>query len=152
MALNTAFAQEQKKKPNVLFIAIDDLKPILGCYGDKQIKTPNIDRLAKMGTVFLSNYCQQAVCGPTRASIMTGMRPDYTKIWDLKTKMRDKNPDIVSIPQYFASKGYSSQGIGKVYDPRCVDKELDKPSWSVSYYKTAKKYYATQYGEPALER
>jgi arylsulfatase A-like enzyme len=152
IAANFSFAQEQKKKPNVLFIAIDDLKPILGCYGDKQIKTPNIDRLAKMGTVFLSNYCQQAVCGPTRASIMTGMRPDYTKIWDLKTKMRDKNPDIVSIPQYFASKGYSSQGIGKVYDPRCVDKELDKPSWSVPYYKTAKKYYAAQYGEPALER
>ena len=152
IAANFSFAQEQKKKPNVLFIAIDDLKPILGCYGDKQIKTPNIDRLAKMGTVFLSNYCQQAVCGPTRASIMTGMRPDYTKIWDLKTKMRDKNPDIVSIPQYFASKGYSSQGIGKVYDPRCVDKELDKPSWSVPYYKTAKKYYAPGYGEPALER
>jgi len=152
IAVSFSFAQEQKKKPNVLFIAIDDLKPILGCYGDKQIKTPNIDRLAKMGTVFLSNYCQQAVCGPTRASIMTGMRPDYTKIWDLKTKMRDKNPDIVSIPQYFVSKGYSSQGIGKVYDPRCVDKELDKPSWSVPYYKTAKKYYAPEYGEPALER
>jgi hypothetical protein len=152
VASNFSFAQEQKKKPNVLFIAIDDLKPVLGCYGDKQIKTPNIDRLAKMGTVFLSNYCQQAVCGPTRASIMTGMRPDYTKIWDLKTKMRDKNPDIVSIPQYFVSKGYSSQGIGKVYDPRCVDKELDKPSWSVPYYKTAKKYYAPEYGEPALER
>ena len=149
---NFSFAQEQTKKQNVLFIAIDDLKPILGCYGDKQIKTPNIDRLAKMGTVFLSNYCQQAVCGPTRASIMTGMRPDYTKIWDLKTKMRDKNPDILSIPQYFASKGYSSQGIGKVYDPRCVDKELDKPSWSVPYHKTAKKYYAPEYGEPALER
>ena len=152
IAVSFSFAQEQKKKHNVLFIAIDDLKPILGCYGDKQIKTPNIDRLAKMGTVFLSNYCQQAVCGPTRASIMTGMRPDYTKIWDLKTKMRDKNPDIVSIPQYFVSKGYSSQGIGKVYDPRCVDKELDKPSWSVPYYKTAKKYYAPEYGEPALER
>ena len=59
VATNFSFAQEQKKKPNILFIAIDDLKPILGCYGDKQIKTPNIDRLAKMGTVFLSNYCQR---------------------------------------------------------------------------------------------
>ena len=66
---------QEKTKPNILFIAIDDLKPILGCYGNTLIKTPNIDRLAKMGTVFMSNYCQQAVCGPTRASIMTVREP-----------------------------------------------------------------------------
>ncbi len=91
---------QEKTKPNILFIAIDDLKPILGCYGNTLIKTPNIDRLAKMGTVFMSNYCQQAVCGPTRASIMTGKRPDYTKVWDLKTKMRDINPEILTLPQH----------------------------------------------------
>jgi arylsulfatase A-like enzyme len=145
-------AAQQVSKPNILFIAIDDLKPILGCYGNTLIKTPNIDRLAKMGTVFMSNYCQQAVCGPTRASLMTGKRPDYTRIWDLKTKMRDMNPDILSLPQYLITQGYSTQGIGKVYDPRCVDKENDKPSWSVQYYKTNKKYYPAQTGEPALER
>ncbi|NCZ84929.1 MAG: NAD-dependent epimerase/dehydratase family protein, partial [Burkholderiaceae bacterium] len=83
-------------------IAVDDLKPILGAYGNTFIKTPNIDRLAKMGTTFLNNYCQQAVCGPTRASLMTGRRPDHTKVWDLKTRMRDKNPAIISIPQYFS--------------------------------------------------
>jgi arylsulfatase A-like enzyme len=143
---------QKTQKPNVLFIAIDDLKPILGCYGDKLIKTPNIDRLAKMGTVFLNNYCQQAVCGPTRASLMTGKRPDYTKVWDLKTKMRDINPDILTIPQYFSKNGYSTQGIGKVYDPRCVDKEIDGPSWSVPYYKTDNKYYDPNLGEPALGR
>ncbi len=143
---------QQKAKPNVLFIAIDDLKPILGCYGNTLIKTPNIDRLAKMGTMFMSNYVQQAVCGPTRASLMTGKRPDYTKVWDLKTRMRDVNPDILSLPQYFASQGYSTQGIGKVYDVRCVDKDIDKPSWSVPYYKTDKKYYPAELGEPALER
>ena len=148
LIFNHSFAQE-KKKMNVLFIAVDDLKPLLGCYGDKMIKTPNIDRLAKNGTIFLSNYCQLAVCGPTRASIMTGKRPDYTKVWDLKTKMRDVNPDIVSIPQYFASQGYSSQGIGKVYDPRCVDDQIDKPSWTVPYYKTNKKYYSSLTGAPA---
>jgi arylsulfatase A-like enzyme len=140
---------QNKPKPNVLFIAIDDLKPILGCYGDKMIKTPNIDRIAKNGTIFFANYCQQAVCGPTRASIMTGKRPDYTKIWDLKTKMRDMNPDILSIPQYFVSQGYSTQGVGKVYDIRCVDKDIDKPSWSVPYYKTDKNLYSKQTGEPA---
>ena len=140
---------QQSSKPNILFIAIDDLKPILGCYGNTMIKTPNIDRLAKMGTVFLNNYCQQAVCGPTRASLMTGKRPDYTKVWDLKTPMRNVNPDILSLPQYLISQGYSTQGIGKVYDPRNVDKELDIPSWSVPYYKTNKKYYAAGTGEPA---
>ncbi len=153
MFLTSVFAiGQQSAKPNVLFIAIDDLKPILGCYGNTLIKTPNIDRLAKMGTMFMSNYVQQAVCGPTRASLMTGKRPDFTKVWDLKTKMRDVNPDILSLPQYFASQGYSTQGIGKVYDPRCVDKDIDKPSWSVPYYKTDKKYYPAEFGEPALER
>jgi arylsulfatase A-like enzyme len=143
---------QKSEKPNILFIAIDDLKPILGCYGDSMVKTPNIDRLANMGTVFMSNYCQQAVCGPTRASLMTGKRPDYTKVWDLKTPMRNINPDILSLPQYFASQGYSTQGIGKVYDPRDVDKENDKPSWSVPYYKTDLKYYDPKFGEPANGR
>ena len=143
---------QAKPRPNILFIAIDDLKPLMGCYGNTIVKTPNIDRLAKRGTVFLQNYCQQAVCGPTRASLMTGMRPDYTKVWDLKTRMRDVNPDIISLPQYLQSQGYSTQGIGKVYDPRCVDNEIDKPSWSVPYYKTNKKYYPKELGEPALTR
>ena len=142
---------QQKIKPNILFIAIDDLKPILGCYGNTMVKTPNIDRLAKMGTVFMSNYVQQAVCGPTRASLMTGKRPDYTKVWDLKTRMRDINPDILSLPQHLITQGYTTQGIGKVYDQRCVDKELDKPSWSVPYYKTNIKYFGS-FGEPAEGR
>ncbi|MFZ4455940.1 MAG: sulfatase [Bacteroidales bacterium] len=149
----SAFGQSTPSKPNILFIAVDDLKPILGCYGDKLIKTPNIDRIAKNGTVFLSNYCQQAVSGPTRASIMTGMRPDYTGVWDLKTKMRDVNPDILSLPQYLITQGYSTQGIGKIYDQRCVDKKMDAPSWSVPYYnyfKTQEKYYSSQTGMPAL--
>lgn len=124
---------QEKSKPNVLFIAIDDLKPVLGCYGDKIIKTPNIDRLAKMGTVFLNNYCQQAVCGPTRASILTGMRPDVTKIRDLHTKMRDINPDIVTLPEYFISQGYTTSGIGKIFHPSCVDKKFDPQSWSIPF-------------------
>jgi iduronate 2-sulfatase len=143
------FAQSQKPKLNILFIAIDDLKPILGCYGDKLVKTPNIDRLAARGTVFLQNYCQQAVSGPTRASLMTGMRPDYTKVWDLKTKMRDVNPSILSLPQYFISSGYQTAGIGKVYDSRCVDDELDKPSWSIPYYKKSDAYFDAKTGIPA---
>jgi len=130
--LSPILAQE-KAKPNVLFIAVDDLKPVLGCYGDKIIKTPNIDRLAKMGTVFLNNYCQQAVCGPTRASLLTGMRPDVTKIRDLHTKMRDMNPNIVTIPEYFISQGYTTSGIGKIFHPSCVDKKFDPQSWSIPF-------------------
>jgi len=146
---NKILAQTQQK-PNILFIAVDDLKPMLGCYGDKTIKTPNIDRIANNGTIFMANYVQQAVCGPTRASLMTGMRPDYTKVWDLKTKMRDKNPDIVSIPQYFSTYGYTTQGVGKIYDIRCVDEEFDKPSWTVPYYDTDPSYYSKITGPPAI--
>lgn len=134
--------------PNVLFIAVDDLKPVLGCYGDKLVKTPNIDKLAKRGTIFMQNYCQQAVSGPTRASLMSGMRPDYTGIWDLKTKMRDVNPGILSLPQYFISKGYQTAGIGKIYDPRCVDDELDKPSWSIPYFRSSEQYISLKTGKP----
>ena len=70
----------QDSPKNILFIAVDDLKPVLGCYGNKLVKTPNIDKLSEKGVVFMHNYCQQAVCGPSRASIMTGMRPDHTGI------------------------------------------------------------------------
>lgn len=142
----------QSAKPNILFIAVDDLKPIIGAYGNSIIKTPNIDRLAKRGTVFLNNYCQQAICGPTRASIMTGMRPDMTKIWDLKAKIREVSPDIITLPQYLITQGYSTQGIGKVFDPRNVDEQNDKLSWSVPYHKTEKKYYVAELGEPAEGR
>ncbi|MFZ4582504.1 MAG: alginate lyase family protein [Paludibacter sp.] len=150
LSVNLQAQQTKQLSKNILFIAVDDLKPILGCYGDKTIKTPNIDRLASRGTVFLTNYCQQAVSGPTRASIMTGMRPDHTKVWDLKTKMREANPEIVSLPQYLITQGFSTQGIGKIYDPRCVDKQTDALSWSVPYYKTALKYYNSTSGAPAL--
>ncbi len=140
---------QKKSKPNILFIAVDDLKPELGCYGNQLIKTPNIDRLAKMGTVFAKNYCQQAVCGPSRASIMTGLRPDVTKVWDLKTKMREANPDIVTIPQYFITQGYVTEGVGKIYHPGCADKQSDGMSWSVPYFKSKASDFANGLGMPA---
>jgi arylsulfatase A-like enzyme len=150
-SIKGTFAQK-KNKPNILFIAVDDLKPVLGCYGDKQIKTPNIDRLASMGTVFLNNQCQQAVCGPSRASIMTGLRPDVTKVWDLKTKMRDMNPDIVTIPQYLITQGYITAGVGKIYHPGCVDKKSDEPSWSIPFFKSKSSDFANGLGTPAKQQ
>ena len=131
-----AFAAE---KPNVLFIAVDDLKPILGCYGDSSIKTPNIDRLAEQGTTFLNAHCQQAVCGPSRASLLTGLRPDTTQVYDLKTRIRDIIPDVVTLPQQFKENGYESVGMGKIFDPRSVDGRVkeDPASWSGPYNLTA---------------
>jgi iduronate 2-sulfatase len=140
---------QKTTKPNILFIAIDDLKPELGCYGNKIVKTPNIDRLAKMGTVFMSNYCQQAVCGPTRASLMTGMRPDVTKVWDLKTQMRDMNPDIVTLPQYLITQGYLTCGAGKIYHPSSALKKIDPVSWNMPYLVDSESDYPNGMGKPA---
>ncbi|MBI9020636.1 MAG: sulfatase [Verrucomicrobia bacterium] len=130
-----AIPPEPVERPNILFIAVDDLKPMLGCYGDTLIQTPNIDRLASQGTVFLNAHCQQAVCGPTRASLLTGLRPDTTKVWDLKTRIRDILPDVVTLPQYFKQNGYTAVGTGKIFDPRSVDSQTvdDPASWSRPY-------------------
>ena len=130
---NSKEVKPETKPKNVLFIAVDDLKPLLGVYGHKDIITPNIDKLAANGFVMQNNHCQQAVCGPSRASIMTGKRPDYTKIWDLKTHIRTKNPDIVTMPQYFKQNGYETAAVGKIFDFRSVDKGNDSISWSYNY-------------------
>ena len=103
------------RRKNVLFIAVDDLRPELGCYGHPMVKSPNIDKLAKSGVVFDRTYCQQAVCGPTRASLLTGRRPDTTKIYDLKTHIRTTMPDVVTLQQHFKNNGYFSEGIGKLF-------------------------------------
>ena len=149
LSCQNTFAQivEEPKKPNVLFIIVDDLKPILGCYGDPFVKTPNIDRFAKEGVVFTNTYCQQAVCGPSRASFLTGMRPDYTGVWDLETEMRNINPEILSMPQFFKQNGYITAGIGKVFDSRSVDENIDKPSWSIPFYKKSNDYYPKEMGK-----
>jgi arylsulfatase A-like enzyme len=147
MGLNS-FSQKAVK-PNILFIAVDDLKPILGCYGNTLVKTPNIDRVAKMGTTFLSNYCQQSVCGPTRASLMTGMRPDYTKVWDLRTQMRDINPNILTIPQHFITQGYITSGVGKIFHPTSAINKIDPVSWNGTYIELEAEDYANGMGKPA---
>lgn len=120
---------QNKQPPNILFIAIDDLRPQLGCYGDKIVQSANIDKLAGSGVLFSRAYCQQAVCSPSRTSLMTGRRPNTTRVWDLKTHFRNTIPDVVTLPQYFKNNGYHTQSIGKIYhDPA---EAQDAVSWSV---------------------
>ena len=147
---NAVIAQKKlTSKPNILFIAVDDLKPLLGCYGNTLVKSPNIDRLAKMATVFNKNYCQQAICGPTRASIMTGTRPDVTKIWNLTTQMRDANPNTLTLPQYLITQGYTTSGIGKIYHPSSAIGGVDPVSWSIPYLKSKESDFPAELGLPA---
>jgi len=123
-------AQPPSDRPNVLFIAIDDLRPALGCYDDETAITPNFDRLASRGTVFNRAYCQQAVCSPSRLSLLTGRRPDTIRVWDLATHFRAAVPDVVTLPQHFKNHGYHTRSFGKVYHGSGKPSK-DPPSWSV---------------------
>lgn len=125
-AQQAAPPQSETQRPNILFIAVDDLRPELGCYGVPEIKTPNIDRLAASGMLFERAYCQQAVCNPSRASIMTGLRPDTLRVWDLRTDLRTTMPAAVTLPQQLNQHGYHSAAIGKIFHNNIPD----PPSWS----------------------
>ncbi len=124
-------AQERAGKPNVLFIAVDDLRTSLGCYGDRLARTPNLDRLASGGLRFNRAYCQQAVCGPSRVSLLTGLLPDRTRVWHNRHLFRDTLPDAVTLPELFKQNGYHTQSMGKVFSGRDRQAELDPRSWSV---------------------
>jgi arylsulfatase A-like enzyme len=134
LVVSGAMAADRPAKPNILFIAVDDLRPELGCYGVPVVQSPNIDRLAKKGMVFDRAYCQQAVCSPSRTSLLTGTRPDTTKVWNLSTHFRKAQPDIVTLPQLFRENGYFTKAMGKIFH-HGLD---DQPSWSVpTFYPNA---------------
>ncbi|MCG8579014.1 MAG: sulfatase, partial [Bacteroidales bacterium] len=117
----------QGKQPNILFIAVDDLRPELGCYGSEIAISPNIDKLADNGIVFERAYCQQAICSPSRASLMTGARPESIKVIENYTYFRDENPDILTLPQHLKVNGYETVYTGKIYHGKYNDAVL---SWS----------------------
>jgi arylsulfatase A-like enzyme len=146
------------KPKNVLFIAVDDLKPILNAYGSTEAITPNIDRLAAAGTVFLNAHCQQALCGPSRISVLTGYYPDTTGIYGWNN-LRKMYPDMVTIPLHFKNNGYNTIGTGKVYDPRNVEGDWGGPqdaiAWTTFFGKnplnTDTPVVGGHYRDPALQ-
>ncbi len=144
------------KHPNVLFIPVDDLKPLIEAYGDKMSITPGMDRLAREGMAFQNCYVQQAVSGPTRASLLTGMRPDKTKVWDLETDFRNVNSNAVSLMEYFKNNGYETTGTGKIFHEGSVGPGHDMPSWSIPWTNDKAETYASFIPEkgkrgPAIE-
>jgi len=135
--IGLSFGQEQ---PNVLIFLVDDLRNDLGCYGNTIVKSPNIDKLAKNGVVFNKAYCQQAICAPSRMSILTGMRPENIGIYDIFSPMRKTRKDLISMPQFFKSYGYKTASIGKVYHHSRDDKEV----WDVFHEKEKNTYVSKE--------
>src|SRR5690554_6400166 len=137
----------KQKKPNILFIAVDDMLPALRCYGNTTVHSPNIDTLADRGVTFFNAYCQVAISNPSRASLMTGLRPDNIKVWTLKPHFREEKPNVVTLPQYYKEEGYAAREIGKIYHDGAYHK--DPISWSgPSYYNVTQNGKGHKYNLP----
>ncbi|MFM9148469.1 MAG: sulfatase-like hydrolase/transferase, partial [Verrucomicrobiota bacterium] len=132
---------------NVLFFAVDDLRPEVLASGSNVIRTPNLDRIAAKGTTFDRAYCQQAVCSPSRSSLMTGRRPDATRVWDLETHFRVALPDAVTIGQHFKNNGYFVQGMGKIFHSGFDD----APTWSTPWQTPKSSQYASPEALKAMQ-
>ncbi len=145
-------AAEPGRKLNVLLIAVDDLRDTLGCYGHPVVKTPHLDRLAARAVRFDRAYVQYPVCNPSRSSFLTGLRPDQTGITDNRTPLRDRLPDVVTLPQLLKDDGRHAAAFGKIYhlgggrDEALRAKWMDLPrSWH-----TAQSFEATPLGRKKL--
>ena len=126
---------------NVIFIIVDDLRPLLGCYGHPEMHTPNIDRLAQRGTLFSRAYSQYPLCSPSRTSMLTGLRPETTGVLNNRAYFRETASNIVTLPQHFKAHGYYTQSVGRVF--HTPDFQDDENSWSASSWRPT--WYPTDY-------
>lgn len=123
-----------EQRYNVLFITVDDLRPLLGCYGHSEMHTPNIDALARRGTLFHRAYCQFPVCNPSRVSMLTGLRPETTGFVDNRQIFREVLPDVITLPQHFKAHGYHTRAVGKVtHGPSAYRYSWSIPDWAPRY-------------------
>ncbi|MCW1923112.1 sulfatase-like hydrolase/transferase [Luteolibacter arcticus] len=147
LLLATVMPLGAQAKKNILLIAVDDLKPVIGAYGDPIAKTPNIDRLASRGLLFEHAYTNQAVCAPSRNSLFTGVPPASLGIYDLATNFRHAAPDAVTLPQHFLKNGYRTEAVGKLFHVGHGNSD-DAASWSVPHVRPAGKTYALDESQP----
>jgi len=141
-------------RPNVLFVAFDDLRPELSCYGAAGMRTPNFDRLASRGLLFERAYCQVAVCNPSRNSLLSGCRPATTRIWNNATFLHQTMPDVVTLPEHFKRHGYTSVSLGKIFhhsegQPGDIAKAWSEPSW---YHGTPYRSWFTDESNELIKR
>lgn len=152
LLLGVIFASTLAKAspPNVVLICVDDLKPTLSCYGDPVAVTPNIDALASRGILFEKAFCNQAVCSPSRNSLMTGLRPETIGVYDLPTNFRKAVPDAVTMTGHFIANGYHAEGLGKIFHVGHGNID-DKQSWSVKHWRPSGGEYQSQASLDAYE-
>ncbi len=141
LAAALAQAAAPAARPNVLLICVDDLKPVLGAYGDPLARTPHLDRLAARALRLDRAYCNQAVCSPSRNTLMTGLRPQTLGIYDLPTNFRVARPDAVTVAQYFRAHGYRTESLGKIFHTGHGNTD-DAASWSVPSFRPRAGHYA----------
>lgn len=135
------------QRPNVLLICVDDLKPVLGCYGDTKAQTPSLDRLAAGGVLFQNAYCNQAVCSPSRNALLTSLRPQTLGIYDLGTNFRRAAPEAVTLGQHFRRHGYHTESLGKIFHVGHGNQD-DAESWSVPSWRPKGSAYARPENSP----
>ena len=134
LALGAARSEDAPSaRPNILLLLVDDLKPALGCYGDPYAKTPNLDQLAARGLRFDLAYCNQAVCAPSRFTLMLGAHSTATGLYGLGHKLRRSMPEAVTMPQFFAKHGYHTESMGKIFHIGHGN-EGDPESFSVPHF------------------
>ena len=142
--------KSQPSQPNILFIIADDLRPELGCYGYNAAITPNIDRLAASGVQFNNAYCQAALSGPSRGSLLSGLRPCATGYVHNNIRFRTAMPDVETMPEFFGRNGYATIGLGKIYHDG--DKAQMSGTFNTDAVKPGYALPASEYRDPASQK